>query len=381
MIVLVGGTSEAVDIGRALDKASRLYIMTVATDYGYREATARVNGRVLKGPFDSAAFSRLLNDNPVSVVVDASHPFATKLRREVSQAAEAAGTRLLRLERPSSPDSDNSAITYFTTAEELGAWARDQNFQKVFVSSGVKSLQVLTGCLQVENMYVRLLPSVESISTALCLGIKSSHIIAVEGPFSRSFNEVLFRQLEIDLLITKDSGEAGGYHAKVEAALACGCRVAVLRRPAFARGEVYRDIRSLLQSLGVDEDVGDRPHVLLLGHGSKLKSANRGLGRLADEIQRRGQFSGVTPAFLQLAHPSLEDAFQILVDKGICRVVIMPLFLFEGVHMTADIPTAIDRLCSKYPQLQVALASCIGPDPMLAEICKQKINEVLKGDS
>lgn len=381
MILLVGGTSEAVDIGRALDRAGRPYIMTVATGYGYREATGRVNGRVLKGPFDSAAFARLLNEHPVSVVVDASHPFAMELRHEVAQAAEAAGTKLLRLERPSYPDNDNSAVTYFTTAEELGAWARAENFQKIFVSSGVKSLQVLTGCLEVENMYVRLLPAVESISTALSLGIKSSHIIAAVGPFDRSFNEALFRQLEIDLLITKDSGEAGGFNAKVETALACGCRVAVLKRPAPARGEVYRDTRSLLQSLGIDEDAGGRPHVLLLGHGSKLNTANRGLERLADEIQRRGQFSGVTPTFLQLAHPSLEDAFQMLADKGVCRVVIMPLFLFEGVHMTADIPAAIDRLRSKYPHLQVTLASCIGPDPMLAIICMRKISEALKKDN
>lgn len=378
MILLVGGTSEAVEIARSLDRAEIPYIMTVATGYGYTEATSKVAGKVLKGPFDSAAFRQLLVDYSVTVVVDAAHPFAGELRRELAGAANEAGVRLARLERPSGPVEPNSAVTYFDTPAALGAWAREQDFKRILVATGIKGLNALAGFLDLQRVYVRLLPAEESISTALRLGVKPSHIIAMEGPFSRQLNEAIFRHLQIDLLITKDSGEAGGFTAKLEAALSCGCRVAVLSRPEPARGEVFYDTQSLLQSLGFAEEKKDGWHVLLLGHGSKLESANRGLELVAEEIRRSGQFSGVTPAFLQNAIPSMEEAFQKLVESGNSRIVVMPLFLFEGVHITSDIPAEIDRMRLRYPHVQLAQASYIGPDPLLADICVQRVKKALK---
>lgn len=249
MILLVGGTSEAVEMARSLDRAGKSYILTVATDYGYTEAASKVAGRVLKGPFDSAAFGRLLADHSITVVVDAAHPFAGELRRQLTRAANRAGVRLVRLERPSVPVEPNAKVTYFANPAALGAWLRAQDYTRILVATGIKGLSALADFLELEKVYVRLLPAEESISTALRLGIRPSHIIAMEGPFSRQLNEAIFRHLGIDLLITKESGQAGGFTAKLEAALACGCRVAVLRRPEPAAGEVFWDTHSLLDAL------------------------------------------------------------------------------------------------------------------------------------
>lgn len=378
MILLAGGTSEAIETARSLDRAERPYIMTVATDYGYTEATSKVTGKVLKGPFDSAAFRRLLIDNSVTVVIDAAHPFAGELRRELAGAANEAGIRLARLERPSGPVEPNSAATYFDTPAALGAWACRQDFKRILVATGIKGLNALAGCLDLRKVYVRMLPAEESISTALRLGVKPSHIVAMQGPFSRQLNEAIFRHLRIDLLITKDSGKAGGFTAKLEAALACGCRVAVLSRPGPARGEVFHDTKSLLQSLGIAEEKEKGWHVLLLGHGSNLESANRELELVAEEIRKSGRFNRVTPAFLQNATPSMEEALQEIVKSGDSRVVVMPLLLFEGVHVTSDIPAEIVKMRLRYPHVQLAQASYIGPDPLLADICVQRVKEALQ---
>ncbi|NLI13018.1 precorrin-6A reductase [Pelotomaculum propionicicum] len=251
MILLVGGTSEAVAIARLLDQAAEPYIMTVATEYGYREASAKVAGQVLKGPFNDSTFGRLLAEYPVSVVVDAAHPFAVALRNELSAAAAEAGIRLVRLERPTNSYGAEQDITFFDSLTDLGAWAAQQNFGRILVATGIKGLGVLAGFLDLQRLYVRILPAEESLAAALRLGLKPSHIIAMEGPFSRQLNEAIIRDLRIDLLITKDSGEAGGYTAKLEAALACGCRVAVLKRPEPARGEIFWTPQTLLASLGV----------------------------------------------------------------------------------------------------------------------------------
>ncbi len=377
MILLVGGTSEAIEIAGALDQAAKSYIMTVATEYGYQEATGKAAGKVLKGPFNGPAFSRLLADYSITVVVDAAHPFAGELRSELSAAAEAAGVRLVRLERPLNTYETDQDVACFDTPAALGAWVARQNFERILVTTGIKGLGALAGFLDLKKVYARMLPAEESLTAALKLGVEPSHIIAMEGPFSRELNEAIFRHLQIDLLITKDSGEAGGFTAKLEAALGCGCRVAVLRRPEPAHGEVYWNTQTLLESLGVAIKEIEGWHVLLLGHGSRLDSANCGLLLVAEELSKSDRFKGVTPAFLQNASPSLAESFQNIVESGGRRIVVMPLFLFEGVHITSDIPAEIDQMLQKYPGVQVVQASFIGPDPLLAKICLQRIKEAL----
>ena len=378
MILLAGGTSEAIEIARALDRAKISYIMTVATDYGYSKAVNSAAGRVLRGPFDSQAFKKLINDHSVDLVVDASHVYAGELRRELSGAAQSAGVRLVRFERPSSLVESNPAVTFFEDPAALGAWAREKDFKRVFVSSGIKGLQPLARHLDPDRIYVRLLPANESITAALNAGLKPAHIIAMEGPFSTELNEALLRHLQIDLLVTKDSGESGGYSAKIEAAERSGCQVAVLKRPAPAVGEVFHNISSLLQFLGIAAEEKTGWHVILLGHGSRLETANRGLKLVAEELNRRGQYLGVTPAFLQHADPSIEEVFQKLAESGVSRILIMPLFLFEGVHITSDIPAEIEKIRSRYPHLQVVQSGFIGPDPLLADICIQRISDAIR---
>ncbi|MFX4263615.1 precorrin-6A reductase [Pelotomaculum propionicicum] len=377
MILLAGGTSEAIEIALALDRAKSPYIITVATGYGYDETAGKVSGHVLKGPFDKQSFEKLIKEYEVDAVVDASHVYAGELRCELSAAAHAAGVRLVRFERdPVSVDS-NPDITFFGSPAELGVWARDKDFKKIFVSTGIKGLQALAGHIDLDRVYARMLPSGESITAALSAGLKPSHIIAMEGPFSRDLNEALFRHLRIDLLVTKDSGETGGFTAKIEAAGNTGCLVAVLKRPEPAGGEVFHDTKSLLRTLGIaDEESGW--HVVLLGHGSRLESANRGLKLVAKEMERRGQYLGVTPAFLQHAEPSLDKVFQELAESGAGRIVIMPLFLFEGVHITSDIPEEIETIQARYPHMQVVQSRFIGPDPLLAGICIHRIKDTIQ---
>ena len=378
MILLAGGTSEAIEIARAMDRAKILYIMTVATDYGYSKAVNSTAARVLRGPFDSEAFKKLIHDHSIDLVVDASHVYAGELRRELSGAAQSAGVRLVRFERPSSSGEPNPDITFFEDPAALGAWAREKDFKRVFVASGIKGLQPLVRYLDPDRIYVRLLPANESITAALKAGLKPAHIIAMEGPFSAALNEALLRHLQIDLLVTKDSGESGGFSAKIEAAEKIGCQVAVLNRPAPAGGEVFHSTSSLLQSLGIAAEEKTGWHIILLGHGSRLETANRGLKLVAEELNRRGQYLGVTPAFLQHADPSIEEVFQKLAEGGAGRILIMPLFLFEGVHITSDIPAEIEKIRSKYPQLQVVQAGFIGPDPLLADICIQRISDAIR---
>ena len=45
-------------------------------------------------------------------------------------------------------------------------------------------------------------------------GLYGSHLIAMQGPFSKEMNEATLRQYECQYLVTKDSGKAGGFRKK-----------------------------------------------------------------------------------------------------------------------------------------------------------------------
>ena len=67
-------------------------------------------------------------------------------------------------------------------------------------------------------------------------GIPASHIIAMQGPFSRALNAALYDQLGIRVMVTKDSGRAGGVEEKVIPALEREIHVILIDRPEEGRG-------------------------------------------------------------------------------------------------------------------------------------------------
>lgn len=87
-----------------------------------------------------------------------------------------------------------------------------------------------------ERIWVRVLPSPDSLKTALDLGYAASHIICMQGPFSLEMNLATLRAMDGKVLVTKDTGRAGGFSEKAEAAKAAGARLLVIRRPTQETG-------------------------------------------------------------------------------------------------------------------------------------------------
>ncbi len=53
----------------------------------------------------------------------------------------------------------------------------------------------------------------------------------------------------------------------------------------------------------------------------------------------------VEAAFLELGRPSLEEAADLLVARGVRQIVVIPYFLTPGTHLERDLPS----WCGIYP--------------------------------
>lgn len=113
--------------------------------------------------------------------------------------------------------------------------------------------------------------------------------------------------------------------------------------------------------------------VIVLGHGSRSAEATKQFLRVVEMLQPRLPGRIVVPAFMELAGPSLAEAFERAVAAGATEVTVLPCFLFIGNHIKHDIPEKVAEAASPYPELIVETRAPIGPDPRLIEILLDRL--------
>lgn len=117
--------------------------------------------------------------------------------------------------------------------------------------------------------------------------------------------------------------------------------------------------------------------LLLIAHGSRNAEANADLLHLAGEMRRRGPFTVVEAAFLELAEPDIDAGGAQCVAAGAERVVLLPYFLSAGVHVRRDLNDARSRLAERFPKVRFALAEPLGRHPLLADVVADRAREAL----
>ncbi len=116
--------------------------------------------------------------------------------------------------------------------------------------------------------------------------------------------------------------------------------------------------------------------IIILGHGSKLKKANKTILKVVRKVKENG-LDMVEPAYLQLAEPSLSKSIKKIVKKGCKRIVVVPFFLFMGNHVSRDIPKAIKEEASAHKEVEFIYAKNLGQDPRISDIVMDRIMEAM----
>ncbi len=117
--------------------------------------------------------------------------------------------------------------------------------------------------------------------------------------------------------------------------------------------------------------------VILLGHGSRLKSANEPLLKMAQMICELLDGVRVYPAYLQLAEPSVAQSAVKAIGDGAKNIAVMPFFLFPGAHVLEDIPAELEKIAGENNHVKFTLCSHLGLHPKIAEAAAERIKESL----
>jgi precorrin-6A/cobalt-precorrin-6A reductase len=101
------------------------------------------------------------------------------------------------------------------------------------------------------KLFARVLPHRASIEACHSAGIPDDSIIRGRGPFSLEINRKQICTFKIGVLVTKDSGMAGGVQEKINAARLEGCSVIVVARPPQPSKNAFSDVKSLLDAISL----------------------------------------------------------------------------------------------------------------------------------
>ncbi|MES2739927.1 MAG: precorrin-3B C(17)-methyltransferase [Pseudomonadota bacterium] len=206
-------------------------VVSTATEYGAEIAAQDCPGVTVWGGRQGVEARRqALARSGARALVDATHPYADTMSLQLIGLAEELAIPYLRYERASgmTPASGEVCATMGEAAARAIALGG-----RIFLATGAKDLATFLQHPGAERCtwFVRLTAEPAFIQRALALGVPRERICAMQGPFSAEFNTALWRHWRIDCVVSKDSGEAGGFGAKVAAAQALAIPLLVVARP------------------------------------------------------------------------------------------------------------------------------------------------------
>lgn len=233
-ILLLGGVTEALAIARTLGP-HHIYSLAgvgrVPTDLACQ---VRVGGY---GGVDGLV--QFIRDEGVTLLLDATHPYAAQISQNAAIAAHLTSIPCWALRRPAwqaQPGDDWREVAGWDELIEAL-----QPFRRPLFTLGREPLQHLLEIPPEQFWTLRALD--------VHPGNERCEVIGARGPFLLEDERALFRQRNIDVLISKNSG-GDATEAKLEVARELKVPVVILKRPELPKVDrEFGSARALFEAL------------------------------------------------------------------------------------------------------------------------------------
>ncbi len=296
-LLLFGGTTEA----RELAESGLPMICCVATEYGAEVLPELPALDVRAGRLSAPEMAELIRAEGVTVVADATHPYARAVTAEIKKACADTCAEYMRVARRRTALPKEAVIV--ESCEEA-ARLLDGCRDRALIATGSKELDIFAKVRGAsERLFPRVLPAKDVIERCAALGFGPGQIIAMRGPFSKEMNAAMLRMTGASVLVTKDGGEAGGMPEKIGAALETGARLIVVGRSAEEGYSAREALVLLRRRLGLPRP----PLFPMLTDIEKRKAVIAGGGAVA---MRRARTLARCGAEVHVVSPEFAEGFE-----------------------------------------------------------------------
>lgn len=296
--IVFAGTTEGCEISCFLAEYGVFVLACVATDYGSKSLKENKFLKIHSGRLTEEEMEELLQKETPEIVLDATHPYAAEVTENIRLACKNTGFPYERVLREKGSHEDKAV--YVPDTEAAVAFL-EKTKGNILLTTGSKELGKFTALSDAaERIYARVLSLPSVMETCKSYGFEGKHLIGMQGPFSMELNAAMLRQYDCKYLVTKDTGKAGGFQEKIDAALSCNVIPVIIGRPLQEEGMSVPQCRHMLAkhfSLEI------KPHVTLLGIGMGSEETLTiqgkkavlkadliiGAKRMADAVRQPGQ--------------------------------------------------------------------------------------------
>lgn len=338
-ILIFAGTTEGRELSEYLAAAGIAHTLCVATEYGKIVLKEHPCVKVHKGRMDREEMEIYIKNGNFGAVVDATHPYAEVVTQNIRHAMQDMDIPYLRLKRESNVTSSYEKIQYFKDSVSC-ARALEKTDGNILLTTGSKELSVFVKFIdKKERLYARVLPGIESLQLCMDCGIAGRQILALQGPFSTQMNEAMLRQYQIKWLVTKASGNAGGYQEKLDAAQNLDIPVFVIGCPAEQECHTFEEVCGQLEKICgqvIRRKTGFRITLAGIGMGNPdclTKEVERAIAEADILLGADRMIAGYQPKIEKMPYytseqiiPYLEKMSKVTVGRDDIKTVI----LFSG---------------------------------------------------
>jgi precorrin-6A/cobalt-precorrin-6A reductase len=247
---LIAGTGEGASLARLLlDRGWRLRVSVVTPEARLAYPRHPLLEVVVGALAGEAAWRAELETarrqgDPFRWLIDASHPFATRVSTAAAAACEQRAEGLLRLRRPI---LDAPGATPLGQLSQLGAHLSDG--ERVLLAIGARHLAAAVDHSPRACHHSRVLPHPPAIREALRAGVPAHRLACLHPTADGAVERALCRLWRIEAILCRQSG------SRTEAlwlgiSEALGLRLLLLRRPPEPAGVVGLPLPELIARVG-----------------------------------------------------------------------------------------------------------------------------------
>jgi len=121
--------------------------------------------------------------------------------------------------------------------------------------------------------------------------------------------------------------------------------------------------------------------ILIVGHGSRSKEAGEIFFQVVDMVKAKLEGTTVMGANMELSPPDIPTVLEEMMKiNKFEEVIVVPYFLYRGIHIKEDIPEILEEMGKKYEGTKFTLGNPIGAESFLADILISRAKEAAGGE-